>query len=156
MLSKLFEKFVLSYYRRHYPQHSARSAKVEWDIDVAASTTAIIPEMRTDIMLSFPTRTLIIDTKYYSRSMQEYMGKTAIHSSNLYQINSYVLHEDKGHAGNVDGMLLYARTQEEITPEGHMKLSDGNTIYFRNLDLNQPFADIRHQLDSYVAIECKQ
>lgn len=151
LMSRLFEKFVLSYYRRHYPQYSARSAKVEWNIDVEESTLSLIPEMRTDIMLTFPKRTLIIDTKYYGQSMQIYMDKVTIHSNNLYQINSYVLHEDKTHFGNVDGMLLYARTQEAISPDGQMKLNDGNMIYFRNLDLNQDFGNIKHQLNALIS-----
>lgn len=151
LMSRLFEKFVLSYYRKHYPQYSARSAKVEWNIDPQETTLSIIPEMRTDIMLTFSERTLIIDTKYYGQSMQEHLGKTTIRNNNLYQINSYVLHEDKAHKGNVDGMLLYAKTQEEITPDGTMKISDGNTIYFRNLDLNQNFRNIRHQLDTLIS-----
>lgn len=150
LMSRLFEKFVLSYYRKHYPQYSARSAKVEWNIDAEESTLSLIPEMRTDIMLTFSGRTLIIDTKYYGQSMQTHMDKTTVRSNNLYQINSYVLHEDKTHSGNVDGMLLYAKTQEPICPDGQMKLSDGNTIYFRNLDLNQDFGNIKHQLDALI------
>ncbi len=152
LMSRLFEKFVLSYYRKHYPQYSARSAKVEWNIDAEESTLSLIPEMRTDIMLTFPRRTLIIDTKYYGQSMQEYMDKATIRSNNLYQINSYVLHEDKTHSGNVDGMLLYAKTQEAICPDGQMKHYDGNIIYFRNLDLNQDFGIIKHQLNSLIGM----
>ena len=151
LMSRLFEKFVLSYYRKHYPQFSARPAKVEWNIDLSESTVSIIPEMRTDIMLTLPNRTLIIDTKYYGQTMQEYMSKVTIRSNNIYQINSYVLHEDKSHSGNVDGMLLYAKTQEAICPDGQMKLNDGNTIYFRNLDLNQDFSNIKHQLDALIS-----
>ena len=151
LMSRLFEKFVLSYYRRHYPQYSARSAKVEWNIDVEESTLPLIPEMRTDIMLTFPERTLIIDTKYYGQSMQINMDKATVRSNNLYQINSYVLHEDRLHSGNIDGMLLYAKTQEAICPDGLMKLNDGNIIYFRNLDLNQDFGNIKHQLDALIS-----
>ena len=47
-------------------------------------------------------------------------------------------------------MLLYAKTQEEVVPNGQMKLSDGNIIYFRNLDLDQNFGNIKHQLDSLI------
>ena len=84
--------------------------------------------------------------------MQEYMDKATIRSNNLYQINSYVLHEDKTHSGNVDGMLLYAKTQEAICPDGQMKHYDGNIIYFRNLDLNQDFGIIKHQLNSFIGM----
>lgn len=53
--------------------------------------------------------------------------------------------------GKVDGMLLYAKTDEDITPNGSMKLADGNTIYFRTLDLNVPFAEIEKQLEAFVS-----
>lgn len=151
LMLRLFEKFVLSYYRKHYPQFSAKSAKLEWNIDADESTLSLIPDMKTDILLTFPANTLIIDTKYYSRTMQEYMGKISIRNNNLYQINSYVLHEDKNHSGHVDGMLLYAKTEEEVCPDGQMKLNDGNMLYFRNLDLNQDFGNIKHQLDSFIS-----
>lgn len=32
-----------------------------------------------------------------------------------------------------------------------MKLADGNTIYFRTLDLNVPFAEIEKQLEAFVS-----
>ena len=54
------------------------------------------------------------------------------------------------HKGNVDGMLLYAKTQEEITPDGQKKHKDGNTIYFRTLDLNSDFETIKKRLDSFL------
>ena len=47
-------------------------------------------------------------------------------------------------------MLLYARTQEEIQPDGHVRLRDGNMLYFRNLDLNQDFEHIKRDLDLFV------
>lgn len=150
LMSRLFEKFVLNYYRRHYPMHCIKTSKVEWNIDEEKTTKALLPDMRTDITIKFPERTLIIDTKYYGKSMQNNMGKHSIISSHLYQINSYVLHEDKHHFGNVDGMLLYAKTQEEITPNGHIQLRDGNRIYFKTLDLNCKFDEIQHQLDEYI------
>lgn len=150
LMSRLYEKFILSFYRRHFPQYSARAAKVEWNIDCDKSSMSIIPDLQTDIKLTFPGHTLIIDTKYYGRSIQTHLGKKTIHSQNLFQIHTYVTNEDKKHNGNVDGLLLYAKTQEEIVPDGQLNTADGNTIYFRILDLNQDFEEIKHQLDSLI------
>lgn len=86
--------------------------------------------------------------------MQNNFNKKTIHSHHLYQILSYVYNLDKGHAGNVDGMLLYAKTQEEIIPNHQMVLNDGNIISFRTLDLNQPFEEIKRQLDHLVIASC--
>ena len=46
----------------------------------------------------------------------------------------------------VSGMLLYAKTDEEIQPDGVYQMS-GNQISVRTLDLGLPFEGIRQQLD---------
>ncbi len=150
-MCRLFEKFVLEYYKKHHPELKPCAAQIEWNIDKELSTTNILPIMQTDILLSMGERTMIIDTKYYNKSMQRQYDKSTIHSGNLYQIHTYVTEYDEGHMGNVDGMLLYAKTQEEITPDGQIKHKDGNTIYFRTLDLNTDFDTIRKRLDSFVS-----
>jgi len=114
------------------------------------STTNILPIMQTDILLTMEERTLIIDTKYYAHTMQQQYNKATIHSNNLYQIHNYVSEYDEEHSGKVDGMLLYAKTQEEIVPDGQIKRKDGNYIYFRTLDLNSDFNTIKDRLDSFV------
>ena len=111
----------------------------------------LIPFYKELAQLSMGERTMIIDTKYYNKSMQRQYDKSTIHSGNLYQIHTYVTEYDEGHKGNVDGMLLYAKTQEDITPDGQIKHKDGNTIYFRTLDLNTDFDTIRKRLDSFVS-----
>lgn len=47
---------------------------------------------------------------------------------------------------DVSGMLLYARTDEEVLPDNTYKMS-GNTISVKTLDLNQDFELIKGQLD---------
>ena len=62
------------------------------------------------------------------------------------------MNHDRNHTGKTDGMLLYAKTQEEIVPDNQAKFADGNTIYYRTLDLNQDFENIKSQLESLVRI----
>lgn len=149
-MNRLFEKFVLEYYKKRHPKLNPNPRQVEWNIVKEESTESILPIMQTDIMLTGKERTLIIDTKYYSKSMQSQYEKQTIISNNLYQIHTYVTEHDKDHLGTVDGMLLYAKTEESIIPNGHMKLKAGNTIYFRTLDLNQKFSEIEKALDSFL------
>ena len=107
--------------------------------------------MKTDITLHKGDRTLIIDTKYYGKMMQEQFDKQTIHSGNLYQIFTYVKNLDKDNTGNVSGILLYARTQEEIAPDLDATFGK-NRIMVRTLDLNCDFATIRSQLDGIAMI----
>lgn len=150
-MNRLFEKFVLEYYKKHFPQYKARAEQVKWNIYHELSTVNIIPIMQTDIMLSIGERTLIIDTKYYGRTMQSQFEKKTIHSNNMYQIHTYVTEHDTKHSGNIDGMLLYAKTQENIVPDGQMAMKSGSTIFFKTLDLNKEFEQIKEQLDHLIS-----
>ena len=146
-MSKLFEKFVLEYYRRNYSGLSANPDQIDWDItDRDIASIGFLPEMKSDITLHKGNRTLIIDTKYYGRMMQEQYDKKTIHSGNLYQIFAYVKNMDKDNTGLVSGMLLYAKTQEAIEPDLTAHFGN-NRIMVRTLDLNKEFKDIEKQLE---------
>jgi len=106
--------------------------------------------MKSDIMLQHGNNVLIIDAKYYSHTTQIQFDKHTVHSGNLYQIFTYVKNKDYELRGcnhkPVSGVLLYAKTDEEIQPDEEYMMS-GNTIAIRTLDLNKDFANIARQLD---------
>lgn len=152
-MSRLYEKFILEYYKRHHPKCKPRAAQVEWNFDmeqVSPESLAVLPIMQTDIFLEKGDRTLIIDAKYYSHSLGEHQGKHLLHSPNFYQINSYVLNYDANHTGKVDGMLLYAQTENEGEMNYTYPHRDGNFFYVKSLDLNQEFNVIKEQLEKIV------
>jgi 5-methylcytosine-specific restriction enzyme subunit McrC len=47
-------------------------------------------------------------------------------------------------------MLLYAKTDEDITPDEDMMIS-GNSISVKTLDLTRDFAEIRSQLEKVAS-----
>lgn len=148
-MSKLFEKFVLNYYRKHYPKLYPSSTIIKWYTD--NEDTEFLPMMKTDVMLKCKERILIIDTKYYSKTMQInrlYNTKT-IHSHNMYQIYAYVKNADKTNSGNVSGLLLYAKTDEDIDLNKDYIIG-GNRISVKTLDLNTDFREIEKQLNKIV------
>ncbi len=155
-MHRLYERFVLEYYRKHYPHFSVIAAQIDWIID--DEMIDYLPVMQTDITIEYAGKTLIIDTKYYSKTMQHssLYGRRTVHSSNLYQIFTYVKNRDKAGSGHVSGVLLYAKTDEEITPDCDYLMS-GNRISVKTLDLNTDFSKIAIQLDelacSYFSVE---
>lgn len=149
-MSRLYEKFILEYYRREHPELSAGAPYISWALDDGFGD--MLPAMHTDITLTRDRTVLIIDAKYYSHTTQQQFDKRSVHSGNLYQIFTYVKNKEAELAStheqhSVSGMLLYAKTDEEIQPDGVYQMS-GNQISVRTLDLNQPFETIRSQLDS--------
>lgn len=143
-MHSLYEKFILEYYRYHHPEYQANPNTIPWDID--DGMIEFLPAMVTDITLKHGGRTLIIDAKYYAHTMQSQYDVQSIHSGNLYQVFTYVKNLDKDNTGNVAGMLLYAKTQEQITPNNKYSMG-GNTIWVKTLDLNLPFSQIAEQLE---------
>jgi 5-methylcytosine-specific restriction enzyme subunit McrC len=107
--------------------------------------------MQSDIMLYDGLKMLIIDAKYYSHTMQVQFDSRTLHSNNLYQIFTYVKNQDVGNTGNVAGMLLYAKTDEDITPDCDFKMS-GNNISVKTLDLNIDFNNIAAQLNGIAEL----
>lgn len=152
-MSKLFEKFVLEYYKKHHPKTKARAAQIDWNIIEETTDTSVLPIMQSDALLSMGERTLIIDTKYYSQVMQERYGKEKLRTSHLYQIRTYVNEYDSEHLHNVDGMLLYAKTKEEALEDALIAHKDGYNLFIRTLDLNTDFEAIKNRLDSFIAEE---
>ena len=146
-LFRLYEKFVLEFFRRHYPRLSAHPDQISWNIDMEQTPSIeFLPTMQTDITLHKGNKTLIIDTKCYRHMMQQQYDKQTIRSAHLYQIFTYVKNLDKDNTGNVSGMLLYARTWEEVEPDLNVIIG-GNRIMARTLDLNCDFSAIREQLN---------
>ncbi len=142
-MCRLYEKFILEFYRKEVREVKAKASKIEWQLDDGVST--LLPSMQSDIMLTRGDKTLIIDAKYYSHATQVQFGKNTLHSNNVYQIFAYVKNQDVGATGNVAGLLLYAKTDEDITPDMSVVMS-GNQISAKSLDLNCEFSDISRQL----------
>lgn len=150
-MAKLYEKFILGYYRREHRELKVYAPQINWAVDDGYKVQ--LPTMQTDIVLSdiHSGKTLIIDAKYYSHNMQmkaPYMTRT-IHSGNLYQIFTYVKNWPAKPDDSVAGMLLYAGTDDEVQPDNDYRIC-GNKISVKTLDLNQDFSGIAAQLNSIV------
>ena len=113
-MARLYEKFVLEYYKQHHKYLSeVKAMQIKWVLDDNQSNHLImfLPVMQTDISLRLKDKVLIIDTKYYGKTMQKQFDKHTLHSHNMYQIFTYVKNEDVNNTGNVSGLLLYAKTR---------------------------------------------
>lgn len=153
-MCRLYEKFILEYYRQEHPELSSQASQVAWQLDDGFDD--MLPKMQTDVTLTpkhNPSKVLIIDAKYYEHTTQSQYGANTLHSGNLYQIFTYVKnkeHQLKDCPYTVSGMLLYAKTDEAVVPENKTYFMSGNKIIVTNLNLNCDFSAIRKQLDDIV------
>lgn len=81
-MCRLYEKFILEYYKKEHPQLKTTSSKIQWNVD--DDYNDMLPEMKSDIMLSDGEQTLVIDAKYYSHTLQKQFDTYSIHSGNIY------------------------------------------------------------------------
>ena len=92
-MARLYEKFILEYYRQHHTYLSeVKAGQVKWYLvgDNSESMMRFLPVMQTDIMLQLKEKILIIDAKYYGRTLQKQFDKYSLHSGNAWtQFHQY-------------------------------------------------------------------
>ncbi len=149
-MNLLFQRFVLEYYKKHHPELKPSAKQIKWNFSENSNqcSSSLLPIMQSDITMTVNGRTLIVDTKYYRKNLLEHFGKSIINSPNFYQLHTYVMNEDVGHVGIVDGMLLYAQTTADTQPNEDFATREGNRLMVRTLDLNQDFEVIKRQLEN--------
>jgi 5-methylcytosine-specific restriction enzyme subunit McrC len=93
-MSRLYEKFILEYYRKEYAKIGlqANPSQISWQLD--DDDDFMLPVMQTDITLQSGSRILIIDAKYYTHTTQVQFDVHTLHSNNLYQIFTYVKNKE--------------------------------------------------------------
>ena len=143
-MCRLYEKFILEYYKKHYPQIKTAASQIGWALDDGIS--AMLPTMQSDIKLTYGEKTLIIDAKYYGLTSQMQYDVHTLHSNILYLIFTYVKNKAVA-GGDVSGMLLYAKTDEAVLPNNSYMMS-GNKISVKTLDLDCEFSEIAAQLNA--------
>lgn len=149
-MCRLYEKFILEYYRKEYPEITANASQIPWQLDDGVGT--MLPVMQTDIMLTYKEKVLIIDAKYYAHTTQSRFDTHTLHSGNLYQLFTYVKNKEvelTAQPHEVSGMLLYAKTDETVLPNNSYMMS-GNKISVKTLDLDCEFSQIANQLNKIV------
>lgn len=150
-MCRLYEKFILEYYRKEFPEITANASRIDWQLDDGIGD--MLPVMQTDIMLTYNEKILIIDAKYYSHTTQLQYDTHTLHSGNLYQIFTYVKNKEVELEGKthdkVSGMLLYAKTDEAVLPDNDYLMS-GNRISVKTIDLDCEFLQIAEQLDDII------
>lgn len=152
-MAKLYEKFVLNFYRTHLNEttYNIHSPKLKWNLDeeVSEEDLSLLPEMRTDIVIENKANNtqLIIDTKYYAQTLvsSNWSDIGKIRTAHLFQILAYVNNSD--FLGEIKGMLLYPTIEKEIN--AYFPLG-GRSIGVRTLNLNADWNDITDRLMSII------
>jgi len=124
---------------------------VNWDASSESDPAlSLLPGMLTDISLSSKSKKLIIDAKYYKKTLNSYHNKQTLHSANLYQLLSYIDScKNRDNSQEVEGMLLYPVVSTEVNER---YIINGKRVYIHTLDLAKDWKSIREKLTSIASI----
>jgi 5-methylcytosine-specific restriction enzyme subunit McrC len=145
-MPKLFESFVLNFFRIERPDLDVRRERIYW---VASSedesAMQFLPTMETDISIRDPGCTLIIDTKYYGDMFSSRYDSESIWSGHIYQIFAYVKNlEARGGAdAHAKGMLLYPAVDKKTRLRFDMH---GHELQVCTINLAQDWRDLRTEM----------
>lgn len=150
-MNRLFEKFVFNFYRIEQDDFKVRVEQIGWDFEAGnEEDLRYLPAMYTDISLENEDRKIIIDTKFYKETLSKNYEAKKVHSSNLYQVFSYLINqrgEDKRNQATT-GILLYPTIDTELDLEYIYK---NHLIGIKTVNLNAPWKAIEARLREIVS-----
>jgi len=150
-MARLYEAFLLNFFKNEFPQLAPKSERINWDASSESDPAlSLLPGMLTDISLSSKSKKLIIDAKYYKKTLNSYHNKQTLHSANLYQLLSYIDScKNRDNSQEVEGMLLYPVVSTEVNER---YIINGKRVYIHTLDLAKDWKSIREKLTSIASI----
>ncbi len=149
-MSRIFELFLLNFYRMHADGFSADPEEMRWRIEEGSTgDRSLIPVMRTDITLRSRSDILVIDAKFYADPFPRSWGAPRLRSGHLYQLFAYLKHAGRdGSLAPVRGALVYAAPQESIQERYRI---DGHDVTIATVDLSCAWSDIHDALLAIVS-----
>ncbi len=147
-MSYLFEDFVRNFYKIHLVDAHVCRENIKWD--VVGDDMDFLPIMQTDITIKRDNEIIIMDTKYYKNTLVTNMGQDKYHSTNMYQMFSYLKNaESKGDLYKTSiGILLYPRVNKDLN--NTYKMQD-HYLKICTVDLNDDWKSIHSRLLEIVS-----
>lgn len=149
-MSRLFEAFARSFYRRE-TAFDVRRETIEWQfLSENNEDLNFLPQMQTDITLENANRKVIIDAKFYSETMTLRFDREKIKSANLYQLFSYLINQRRSGEPKTltaAGILLYPTIEKEYDLQFDF---ESHRIYVKTVNLNQHWQCIAERLKEIV------
>ena len=145
-MNQLFEGFIFNFFQIEQQSYKVSREIIKWQFDAPDEESFnYLPQMRTDINLENQQRKIIIDAKYYSKTLSRYYDSEKVHSGNLYQLFSYLLNQEDGSVikNAATGILLYPTIDKDYNLKFRYK---SHPVQIRTVNLNQPWKLISERL----------
>lgn len=146
-MNSLFESFVRNFYKQEQKIYSKVKAEtMKWNFTSESEGDLLyLPNMITDITLESEHSKIIMDTKFYKESLSNNYNTERVHSTNLYQLFSYIKQQecDTPKTKKVKGILLYPNIKKELNL--HYKFEE-HELWVKTVDLSKDWHEIHSRL----------
>ena len=149
-MALVFEAFVRNFLRLEQSKLRVTPLQMEWDAARPNEQLHMLPTMRTDIHLESADRRVIIDTKYYSETLQTRYEKRSVRSEHLYQLFAYLKNSERvgPEYEDAEGILLYPAVGEKVD---FRAVIQGHPVRVCTVNLDQDWRGVRGDLLGVVS-----
>jgi 5-methylcytosine-specific restriction enzyme subunit McrC len=148
-MSALFEDFLRNFYRSEFPELTVGSEIMTWQAEGNQANPSLLPIMRTDITIRSKTQTTIIDAKYYAQTLSTGRYGQRIRSAHLYQLATYLTHEERRSGFKPAGMLLYPKTSVALREQYTLL---GYPVTIATVDLGEEWSSVGSAIRELLTI----
>ena len=155
-MNKLFEDFIRNFYKIEQKRFNiVKRENIYWQFEINnKESDSYLPIMQTDITLQNSKEKIIIDAKFYSKTLvQNRFEQAKINSNNLYQLFSYLINQEKDSnqlTKSCTGVLIYPTINYDYNLNYKYK---NHKILIRTLNLNTKWELIKNKLLEFTNIE---
>lgn len=150
-MARLFEKFILNFYRRELKgEYEVGVEIIKWQAEaIGDSSLSYLPSMKTDISLTSADRKIIIDAKYYKEAMVTHFDTEKFRSAHSYQMYAYMSNavQNSDTHRSIEGVLLYPTVEKSFVQM--FKVKDYR-LTFRTINLAGSWQEIDRTLRDIV------
>lgn len=147
VIHDVFERFLRSFLSRNQYRFGVSRVRRAWFDTVAENEAAskLLPEFVTDIVLREPRRTIVIDAKFYARTLREHRGIERAREAHLYQLLGYLHNMKRAQIfGDViEGVLVYPRAEQGLDACWTIH---GYPVRLCTVDLSQPWPAVAEEV----------
>ena len=151
---KLFEDFVIEFYRREQDEFGVNRGGrgIPWDAEGTPEYyRSLLPRMEADVLLDSPERRIILDCKYYKNgALNVHYGTKSLRSDHLYQLLAYLRNCEATTKSEpkLEGILLYPVIDEPLAVDVRL---EGFPIRARGINLAQDWPRIHTDMLAVIA-----
>jgi 5-methylcytosine-specific restriction enzyme subunit McrC len=145
LMRRVFEKFVRNFLAFRLRESATVSARrIVWaDARGTSEALKFLPTLNIDSVVEFENRTLLIETKYTPKPLDNRFSSSRFRSSHLYQLYAYLRNYPRPPTGSLHGLLLYPSVGAHIDLEFSL---GGTGVRVATLDLSMPWRAVEDSL----------